>query len=138
MWVWATVKQRLPQQECGDQVRIYAIISLNPIGGLQIFALVLNCILLFCPLFTLIFGIYHYIYHNKIVYFKRFDGIGIRLIILLTALLFLVMGIISIEMTIQKNPVLGVWDWNFGQIMIVVAVAMDIKSTIEDIISSDG
>ena len=48
------------------------------------------------------------------------------------------MGIISIEMTIQKNPVLGVWDWNFGQIMIVVAMAMDIKSTIEDIISSDG
>jgi len=46
VWLWATIKQRLPKQECGDQVRMYIIFSVNPIGWMRILALILSCIYL--------------------------------------------------------------------------------------------
>jgi hypothetical protein len=79
-----------------------------------------------------------YVCRNKTVDFKYFDGIVIWLIILVTASLSLVMGIISIEMTIQKNPISGIWDWNFGQVMVMVAVTIDIIDTFKGIIGVIG
>lgn len=37
---------------------------------------------------------------------------------------------IIIELTVQKNSISGVWDWNFGQIMSMVLTLIEVISSI--------
>jgi hypothetical protein len=123
IWFWVTIKQRLPNQACGNLVRIYAIVQLNPIGGLRIFALIVSC----WNLIGLISFTYRFFKGSKFLW-DFSDTPQCPLCIFMT--LFMIPMIISIEMTAQKNPISGIWDWNFGQIMVMVLALMDVISLI--------
>ena len=44
--------------------------------------------------------------------------------------MFLIIGIVMIEMTARKNSISGIWDWNFGQIMTMIVTSIDVVCTI--------
>ena len=116
VWLWATIKQRLPKQECGDQVRMYIIfISYGVIY-----------------LFMTIKQTYNWIINNKN---DENDGNleiseegTIKVVVF--QVMFLIIGIVMIEMTARKNSISGIWDWNFGQIMTMIVTSIDVVCTI--------
>ncbi|RIA99762.1 hypothetical protein C1645_746607 [Glomus cerebriforme] len=47
IWLWARIEQKLPTEQCGNDVKLYLLpVPLSPTGWLRNFALILNCIAL--------------------------------------------------------------------------------------------
>ena len=76
--------------------------------------------LLLCLLFKVVISCT--VYNDVCLGVNSYYGCCLRMFTLLS----LIVKIISIEMTAQKNPISGIWDWNFGQVMVMVAVIIDI------------
>ncbi|RIB21332.1 hypothetical protein C2G38_1111407 [Gigaspora rosea] len=155
IWFWANIRFSLPQQICGDKIKIYFFfIPLDPTGWIRDFYLILFCIgLSGIGLSVILISFCNIIYfilrkpnrnieHNL----PREDSVSLsssipilnccsKCCICIFALLIFGVLIGSIEITVQKNPIMGIWEWSFGQILVMVITSVDLLNTVISIIN---
>ncbi|RHZ75577.1 hypothetical protein Glove_212g72 [Diversispora epigaea] len=118
IWVWATVRWKLVDEECSEQVKIFIIgVPVAPIDWFRDFSLAMNCVGLVLLPITIYYGL-----HGK----DRKSNCYILII----SLLIMILWIASIETTIRKNPVSNTWDWNFGQVAALTIALVDLANTL--------
>lgn len=154
LWLWSVIKWELPREECGDQMKIYIFfVPANPIGWYRIFSLVFFCCsLLSCVklLFTKIKNIVKKKPDKEDVMASELEEnikeenngtIGtkgdvasyvmfIGCIGFIVFLSFLAALIGTIELSVQRNPISGIWDWGFGQVFALILAVLDAFHTI--------
>ncbi|CAG8573710.1 8249_t:CDS:2 [Diversispora eburnea] len=138
-WIWTTIKWKLPEQECGDKVRVFWLtIPLNPIGWVRIFTLIslsVNLLILFVIFLTFAVlmgdegdddgdkgddegddGDYDG---------RNITTMAIRLCCL--AIPYLVLLIVSSEILIHRNPISEIpANWGIKEIVILILSGGDV------------
>jgi hypothetical protein len=143
VWLWTTIKWRLPEEDCGNQVKLFLLtLPLDPIGWIRLLFLIGNCFsLAFLSIIFLVLLIIG-IKEREEIYFIRnrkssldlesndsLSACYFKTFFLLTELPGTVIAIASIELSIQRNSISGIWEWGFGQIVAMVLAITDVIKT---------
>ncbi|GES73057.1 hypothetical protein GLOIN_2v1767361 [Rhizophagus clarus] len=158
IWLWVKIKWGLPK-ECDNVVKYYLLcIPINPVGHLRTFLIVMNAISL-PSILIIISVIYKERKDNsgskrmneygseckcecqcecvkESVIVKESESESSKLGEKITCAFFmmiflptLIITITSAELSIQRNSILGIWDWGYGQIVAMVLAAGDTLNT---------
>lgn len=127
-WLFSAFKQRLPE-ECSGQIKYYWLNNKHPIDysintalGTCIFLLIIASIVSF-PL------LYFVIKTRESDYSDDSDNNNSKIPALTGLVINLFMSaslIVAFERTVQNNPITGIWEWGFGQILAMVLAVIDV------------
>ncbi|GBB90895.1 hypothetical protein RclHR1_00180033 [Rhizophagus clarus] len=129
IWLWVKIKWGLPK-ECDNVVKYYLLcIPINPVGHLRTFLIVMNAISL--PSILIIISV---------IYKERKDNSGSKRMNEYGSECkcecqcecvkeSVIVKESETELSIQRNSILGIWDWGYGQIVAMVLAAGDTLNT---------
>jgi hypothetical protein len=134
IWLWTTIKWRLPEQKCGDQIRLYFFtIPLNPIGWIRYLSLAFYCIQLISYLIIIVKLVCLLTNLDDAYNSENGDNVNLRVGCCLAILMLssLIGGIMSNEMFLKRNPISGISEgWNIKNVFITTMTGGNTISTI--------